>query len=92
MGIGTSIIKKYYEYFFFGANLDCEENQQIHSMEQLYTRVGDKICFGCKEYQLCKPQLGNKIKDADLLYCKKCEMFYTGEQYAILSKNFQQYI
>ena len=90
MGIGASIIRKYYEYFYYNAILDYDERHSINRMEQMYTSVGDKICFGCKEYQLCKPKTGNKEENADLLYCRKCEIFYTGKQYTVLSKNFQE--
>ena len=91
MGIGAYVIRKYYEYFYNEASrIGDLERQPMNPMEQLYTHVGDKICFGCKEYQLCKPQTGIKEEEADLLYCKKCEIFYTGKQYIILSKNFQE--
>ena len=90
MGIGASIIKKYYEYFYYGTNTNCEEKEPINPMEQLYTPVEGKICFGCKGYQLLKPNTGNKEENADLLYCRKCEIFYTGKQYTIQSQTFQE--
>ena len=89
MGIGFSIIKKYYEYFQYNIPLHIQETELINPMEQLYQPVEGKICFGCREYQLVKPCTSNKKEAADLLYCQKCEIFYTGKQYAILSQNFQ---
>jgi hypothetical protein len=88
MGIAAYVIKKYYEYYPLQEKLGWAA-ANMDPMEKLYSRVGDKICFGCKEYQLCKPQTGSKGEDADLLYCRKCEIFYSGKQYEILSNSLQ---
>ena len=87
MGIGAYVMRKYNEYFYKGVEMPYLERPP---MEELYTRVGDKICFGCKEYQLCKPQVDQSGKQANLLYCQKCEIFYTDKQYTVLSKNFKE--
>ena len=87
MGIAAYVLRKYNEYFYEELSISYLEKCP---MEELYVRVGDKICFGCKEYQLYRPRIEKNDEPSNLLYCQKCEIFYTDKQYTILSTNFKE--
>ena len=86
MGIGAYIIQKYYEFFTPSQEDAFWDIDPTAPIDKLYQRSGDKICFGCNEYQLCFPNEEGEEKNAGLLYCRKCDFFYTTKQYEILSQ------